>query len=140
MAEIETHRKNQIKFRLALRDNPELVQPGKNRRLKVPCFWCGQVFSLKNLTLDRLIPKSLGGTNGQTNLALACEKCNNRRDHLAPGVMLRALRKLEENNLRRPWVHGKSHEQELALASHIRNEHGDLLLQCGPCLDTGFPF
>lgn len=96
MAEIETYRKNRIKFEIAKRDG--MGYPGKGKKARTNCFWCCQVFSLRKLTLDRLIPKSLGGTNAQANLVLACKPCNNGRDHLDPAVMRKALSKLESNN------------------------------------------
>jgi 5-methylcytosine-specific restriction endonuclease McrA len=34
-----------------------------------------------DVTLDHVLPKSLGGSSRKSNLALAHKKCNNRRKH-----------------------------------------------------------
>ncbi len=43
------------------------------RRDGFKCIYCG---SLKNLTLDHIIPRSKGGENTWTNLVTACHDCN----------------------------------------------------------------
>ena len=43
------------------------------------CFWCGDHFSLEELTLDHLDPISKGGSNSLENLRLACLPCNHSR-------------------------------------------------------------
>jgi 5-methylcytosine-specific restriction endonuclease McrA len=43
------------------------------------CWWCGVELSKKQLTLDHLKPKSLGGSHSLENLRLACRKCNASR-------------------------------------------------------------
>ncbi len=46
------------------------------RRDKHTCQYCG---SLKQLTLDHVIPTSKGGTHTWDNVVTACETCNNRK-------------------------------------------------------------
>ncbi|MEI6428752.1 MAG: HNH endonuclease [Pseudanabaena sp. ELA607] len=54
------------------------------------CWWgthcsSSDVFTLDELTLDHLMPKSKGGSNNPENLRLACRKCNSSRgDSLFP--------------------------------------------------------
>lgn len=124
MAEIETYRKRDIKFRIASRDGA--ISGGSGKGAQTSCFWCAQTFRIRSqLTLDRLIPKSLGGTNAQANLVLACKPCNNRRDHFHPTVMTKALAKLEEN-LRRPEYARRHHAyREEAIAEYVRREYCD---------------
>ena len=43
------------------------------------CWWCECCLSRKKLTLDHLKPKSLGGSDSEENLRLACFSCNNSR-------------------------------------------------------------
>ncbi len=50
------------------------------------CHWCGIQLAVDGppaawdrLTVDHLNPRSQGGANAQTNLVLACRRCNNRR-------------------------------------------------------------
>jgi 5-methylcytosine-specific restriction endonuclease McrA len=42
------------------------------------CTYCE---STKELTLDHIIPKKLGGNSTQSNLTLACLTCNQRKAH-----------------------------------------------------------
>lgn len=52
------------------------------------CYWCGSYFPVKELTLDHLNPKSLGGSNSFENLRLACRDCNQTRGNspYPPGI------------------------------------------------------
>lgn len=40
------------------------------------CQYCGHIFSVNNLTLDHVQPKSRGGKSDWQNLVTACRKCN----------------------------------------------------------------
>lgn len=44
-----------------------------------PCSYCGKKLTFAQATLDHVVPQSLGGGSGLTNLVLACEKCNKRK-------------------------------------------------------------
>lgn len=46
------------------------------------CFFCGQPLG-DDITIEHLVPIAHGGTNHQSNLALAHEACNQRADHLS---------------------------------------------------------
>jgi 5-methylcytosine-specific restriction endonuclease McrA len=51
------------------------------------CQYCKQMFSNKELTLDHVIPRSLGGKTTWTNIVSACKKCNNEKashTHIKP--------------------------------------------------------
>lgn len=46
-------------------------------RYNKKCVICG---ADDNLTIDHVIPRSAGGHNGYSNLAILCEPCNNKKD------------------------------------------------------------
>jgi 5-methylcytosine-specific restriction endonuclease McrA len=68
------------------------------------CVYCGRRVTDSAevpvvLTLDHLLPKSLGGTNDASNLVSACRQCNcSRQDRawteFAPGGAQRRIRRL----------------------------------------------
>lgn len=43
------------------------------------CAYCGSNIEDTKLTLDHLIPYSMGGSNDQTNLVTCCHRCNSSR-------------------------------------------------------------
>lgn len=43
------------------------------------CAYCGKNISLKKVTMDHVIPKSLGGSNTIDNLLPACKVCNSKK-------------------------------------------------------------
>jgi hypothetical protein len=47
------------------------------------CCWCGATLTLATATFEHRVPLSLGGTNDENNLALACAKCNHERGDIA---------------------------------------------------------
>lgn len=50
-------------------------------RAKRLCEYCHspEILSANRFTIDHLIPRSLGGSDQMSNLALACRRCNERR-------------------------------------------------------------
>ncbi len=44
-----------------------------------PCCYCKFVFLVKNLTIEHLVPHTLGGGNDDDNIALACAPCNKQK-------------------------------------------------------------
>ena len=45
------------------------------------CQYCGTTFSLNDLTVDHVIPRSKGGTTKWENTVSACEPCNTKKAH-----------------------------------------------------------
>ena len=45
------------------------------------CQYCGGVFSFKDLTMDHIVPKYLGGERTWTNIVASCKRCNGRKGH-----------------------------------------------------------
>ena len=43
------------------------------------CQYCGNYKDDKSMTLDHILPKSLGGLNTWENLVAACKKCNQKK-------------------------------------------------------------
>lgn len=57
------------------------------------CVWCGQEHDPKDgLTLDHLLPRTLGGSYEADNLVIACRACNSQRGHLCPRRWVRQCR------------------------------------------------
>jgi len=43
------------------------------------CQYCNTLVSIKNFTLDHVIPRTLGGTTLWTNVVTSCASCNQRK-------------------------------------------------------------
>ncbi len=43
------------------------------------CQYCGDIFASKDLTIDHVIPKSMGGAGGWDNTVTACKDCNREK-------------------------------------------------------------
>lgn len=48
------------------------------------CQYCGDRFPTSELTLDHVVPRTLGGDNSWQNLVCACVKCNSRKGGRTP--------------------------------------------------------
>lgn len=48
------------------------------------CEYCGDKIPFAEATKDHIYPKSLGGTNDDFNLVLACRSCNARKSNQTP--------------------------------------------------------
>lgn len=44
-----------------------------------PCHYCKKVFLINELTIEHLLPLTLGGTSADSNIALACAPCNQEK-------------------------------------------------------------
>jgi len=56
----------------------------QNRVARGECYYCGQVFPPKELTLDHIVPLSRGGRSTRGNCVPACKTCNSRKQSLLP--------------------------------------------------------
>ncbi len=54
------------------------------RRDRLRCQYCGCRPGTKNLTIDHVQPRRLGGVTSWTNCVLACAKCNGRKGGRRP--------------------------------------------------------
>lgn len=57
------------------------------------CCYCHVGFLISNLTVEHIIPLSLGGSNQLSNIDLACRDCNSAKGRLS------YLKRREENKL-----------------------------------------
>jgi len=48
------------------------------------CQYCGRKFPTSELSLDHVIPRSMGGKSVWTNVVCACVKCNVRKGDMTP--------------------------------------------------------
>lgn len=46
------------------------------------CWKCRCFLNREGATVDHLLPRACGGTNAQTNMRLACHRCNQQRGHM----------------------------------------------------------
>lgn len=51
------------------------------RRDDFKCLYCD---SIKDLTIDHVIPRSRGGADSWQNLATCCKSCNSKKDNMTP--------------------------------------------------------
>lgn len=51
------------------------------KRDRLRCVYCN---SKDNLTLDHVVPKSMGGGDAWDNLVTACQRCNSRKGNMTP--------------------------------------------------------
>ena len=66
------------------RKEPKLSRRAIFERDRITCQYCGKRFSKEDLTIDHVIPRSLGGKDTWENLVLACIPCNLRKRDLVP--------------------------------------------------------
>ncbi len=69
-------------------DRPRVIPALSNRTLfrrdEHFCMYCGNQFSDRELTRDHVIPVSQGGQNKWSNVAAACQRCNNHKGGRTP--------------------------------------------------------
>lgn len=71
---------------------PVAVRRAVYERDQYACFYCGRKQSEGAvLNLDHFIARALGGTNEESNLFTACDKCNNRKGKAGPGDIYRRM-------------------------------------------------
>ncbi|MGF1514842.1 MAG: HNH endonuclease [Elainellaceae cyanobacterium] len=67
------------------------------RRDRFRCVYCRKRVKYKQLTLDHVIPRALGGTNDIDNLVTACFECNSAKGSMDPKAWISHLQRLGEN-------------------------------------------
>lgn len=55
------------------------------------CIYCGHLISLKQLSVDHIIPRSNGGTDSLENLICSCRICNNNKNDLSISQYIKTL-------------------------------------------------
>lgn len=66
----------------------------RNRVARGECYYCGNIFSPAELTLDHVVPLSRGGRSSRGNCVPACKECNSRKQSLLPLEWQEYLEKL----------------------------------------------
>ena len=59
------------------------------------CKYCRDFLKLNQITVDHLMPVSLGGSNRLDNLGVACRKCNERKGPISAEFFERLLAEIE---------------------------------------------
>jgi len=74
-----------MKYHVALRPT-KLIFSRKLvlRRDEYTCCYCYKKYKHTNLTIDHVIPKSVGGINSFTNCVTACLSCNRKKRNRTP--------------------------------------------------------
>ena len=75
-AEIRTERAKAREMRKS-RWWQQKTAPGK-------CYYCQQIVSFKELTMDHLVPLTRGGRSTRDNLVPSCKACNNLKKNMLP--------------------------------------------------------
>ena len=87
------------------------------------CAYCGLVQKEDNLTIDHIIPRSMGGPHTWTNTVAACKRCNHAKGARTP----------EQANMKLLYVpYAPNFQEKLILKKrNILADHmEDLLAQC----------
>lgn len=69
------------------------------------CQYCGKKFSPSELSLDHIIPRSLGGNTSWENIVCACMKCNIKKGGRTPAQAGMKLVHMPEKPRRNPVIH-----------------------------------
>lgn len=56
----------------------------KNRIASGICYYCGETFAPKELTLDHVVPLVRGGKTAKGNCVAACKACNSKKQDMLP--------------------------------------------------------
>lgn len=56
----------------------------KNKRAPGICHYCRERFSVRELTMDHMVPIVRGGRSVKANLVPCCKACNSNKKYLLP--------------------------------------------------------
>lgn len=76
-----------IKLKTAVNSGPMRIKFSRANiysRDKKTCQYCGKITSIKDLTLDHVVPKSMGGRTTWTNIVACCKLCNSQKADKTP--------------------------------------------------------
>lgn len=63
-----------------------------------PCRYCKHVFLVDKLTIEHIIPLSMGGTNNEDNIDLACGPCNQEKGREAWFIKRGIMKEIWKNS------------------------------------------
>lgn len=100
---------------------PTLSNDALFKRDRNMCAYCGQVYKIRDLTCDHIIPVSKGGQDNFLNCVTSCKACNNYKDDMS-------LEQAEMQLLYTPYI---PHPLEMFLLSNrkILKDQMDFLLE-----------
>lgn len=55
---------------------------------KGECYYCGQKFAKKDLTMDHIVPLARGGKSTKGNVVTACKPCNNDKKYYTAAELI----------------------------------------------------
>lgn len=100
-------------WKIAWYEKTEVHKKLKKRLAKgrtvVHCSACSRLVFVDDVTLEHIVPLSLGGTYDFWNLTLTCGKCNSKRGNMYDFWEWRVRRHTQAQRLPRPITHLKWH-------------------------------
>ena len=60
----------------------------QNQLAKGECYYCGQTFARKDLTMDHIVPLARGGKSTKGNVVVACKPCNNDKKYYTAAELI----------------------------------------------------
>jgi len=60
----------------------------ENQLAKGACYYCGQAFAKKDLTMDHIVPLARGGKSTKSNVVTACKPCNNDKKYYTAAELI----------------------------------------------------
>ena len=69
------------------------------------CQYCGKKYPISELSLDHIMPRSMGGSASWTNIVCACLKCNIRKGGRTPKQASMTLIRKPAKPKRNPLIH-----------------------------------
>ena len=61
------------------------------------CYYCGEHFPAKKLTMDHLLPVARGGSSSKGNIVACCKEYNTRKSNMLPIEWEEFLERVEDN-------------------------------------------
>ena len=83
------------------------------------CQYCGKKFSTQELSLDHVMPRSMGGTTTWDNLVCACVYCNAKKGGRTPHQARMHLAKLPVKPKRNPVINVRLGNDKYASWKHF---------------------
>ncbi|MEM9227234.1 MAG: HNH endonuclease [Verrucomicrobiota bacterium] len=83
------------------------------------CQYCGKTFHERDLNLDHIIPRDMGGKTTWENIVTSCIKCNTRKANRLPHQAGMHLKRKPDRPRWRPFVHSVPESEREAGWDHF---------------------
>jgi len=60
----------------------------QNQLAKGECYYCGQSFPKKDVTMDHIVPLARGGKSTKGNVVVACKPCNSDKKYYTAAELI----------------------------------------------------